>query len=159
MNVMMMPRPPHWITVTQGIGPTVVAIVIGAIAAGIAYRQWQTAHQKLMVDMFDRRIEFFNATLDLVKGYLVRRNVDEAVFGLSDIKMRSRYLFGPRVQLFFDELIADVQNADFLNADGDGEAEQSLAASARLRDFHQRAFPAFGPYLYLANVAADLPRR
>jgi hypothetical protein len=46
----------------QAVGPTVVAIIAGFIAGYIALRQWRTAHDKLRLDMFDRRIAVYDAT-------------------------------------------------------------------------------------------------
>lgn len=154
MNYVMMPRPPHWITVVQGLGPTVVSVVIGLVAAGLAYRQWKTAHQKLVVDMFDRRFAFMGEMQGLVKGYLVRRDIDDAVSSLRDLQQRSRYLFGADVTAFFEEIISDINRANILEAANDEQAERSVAASARLLEFHLRAYTVFGPYMSLAKITA-----
>jgi hypothetical protein len=54
------------VQIIQALGPTIVAIVVGLIAAYIAYRQWKTSHDKLRFDLFDRRLSVYEATRRLI---------------------------------------------------------------------------------------------
>jgi hypothetical protein len=56
---------PLWVLYVQALGPTVS--VIAALTAGyIALRQWWTAHDRLRVDMYERRSSVYEATKRLL---------------------------------------------------------------------------------------------
>jgi hypothetical protein len=57
---------PGWLQYIQALGPTIVAIVVGAIAAYIAYRQWLTAHYRLRFDVYEKRFAAYDATRSLI---------------------------------------------------------------------------------------------
>ena len=45
---------------------TLSVLVIGGIGAYIAWRQWRTAHDKLKLDLFDRRLTAYRKLTDAV---------------------------------------------------------------------------------------------
>jgi hypothetical protein len=55
-----------WPELVRGMPTALAALVIGLIAAGIAYRQYQVAHAKLNLDLFEHR----NALHEVIWGYL-----------------------------------------------------------------------------------------
>jgi len=57
---------PYVVQLIQALGPTLVAIAVGSVAAYIGRRQWQTASHRLRLDMFDRRYAIYNATKLLI---------------------------------------------------------------------------------------------
>jgi hypothetical protein len=58
---------PWQLQYAQALGPTVVALIVGALATWIAYQQWATARNKLRYDLFDRRLEVYLAVHALVE--------------------------------------------------------------------------------------------
>jgi len=56
---------PACIQYIQALGPTVVAVVVGTIAAYIAWRQWRTAHDRLRFDLYEKRFAVYEATKKL----------------------------------------------------------------------------------------------
>jgi hypothetical protein len=57
---------PEWERHVQALGPIVVAVIAALIAAYIALRQWWTAHDRLRLDMYERRFAIYDATKTLV---------------------------------------------------------------------------------------------
>jgi len=50
----------------KGLPAAFIALVIGAIAAIIAYRQYQVAHAKLKLDLFEMRFAIFSRTWEIL---------------------------------------------------------------------------------------------
>ena len=97
---------PHWTAYVQALGTPIVAIIAGGIASAIAYRQWQTAKAKVALDLFDKRLEAYEAVSDAVyeviqvgpsniDGKITRRYAE----GLS----KAKFLFGEEVYEFLDQ--------------------------------------------------------
>jgi hypothetical protein len=53
---------PYCVQLVQALGPTVVAVIAAFIAGYIAWRQWRTAHDKLSLDLFEKRFAVYEAT-------------------------------------------------------------------------------------------------
>jgi hypothetical protein len=65
----LMPMPsqlPFWLQYVQALGPTTVAVVVGAVAAYIAWRQWRTANDRLRFDLFEKRAAVYEAIGHLI---------------------------------------------------------------------------------------------
>jgi hypothetical protein len=60
---------PTWFDITQG----GIAIVLAIFIAFVAFRQWQTARNKLKLDLFDRRWRIYDGTRDAI-AYTLREN-------------------------------------------------------------------------------------
>jgi hypothetical protein len=63
MAVSQLPICVQWI---QALGPTIVTIVVGAIAGSIAWRQWSTSHDRLRLDMYEKRFAVYSAARKLI---------------------------------------------------------------------------------------------
>ena len=62
---------PFWLLVAQALSVPIVAATAAALAAWIGHRQWRTSHQKLLLDLFDKRWEVANEIRTLM-GQLPR---------------------------------------------------------------------------------------
>jgi len=47
------------------LGPSVIAVIAALVAGYIALRQWQTAHYRLRLDMYDKRFVVYEAVKSL----------------------------------------------------------------------------------------------
>jgi hypothetical protein len=56
-----------WLKEIPGIAGIVSSTVIAAIVAYIAYKQYRIEHQKLKLDLYDRRLKVYSATVDLIR--------------------------------------------------------------------------------------------
>jgi hypothetical protein len=69
---MVYPVPP-WILILSGLLTPVIAL----IAAYVAWRQWQTAKDRLRLDLFDRRLAIYNAAFDFIRSISLSGGVDQ----------------------------------------------------------------------------------
>ena len=106
-------NPPAWV----GILTAFLTPLIAVIVAYIAYRQWRTAHNRLKLDLFDRRLAIHSAARELiatVTSYGRIENKDTFAF-LSGIQ-QARWLLNKRiVQYLEQELWPRVTKLEELN--------------------------------------------
>jgi hypothetical protein len=79
--------------------------VLGAVAAFIAWRQWRTSHDRLVLDLFERRFQVFQ---ELTRAILIATNKPNAeINDLSNFDVateKARFLFGPEVHSYLIEV-------------------------------------------------------
>ena len=76
-----------------------VTAFIAAVVAFIAFLQWQTAREKVLLDLFDKRF----AVYEELRAAVGQRHDQAAYFDFLRAALRARFLFGPKVQTFLDE--------------------------------------------------------
>jgi len=82
---------PLWVQWIQ-VGAT---IFIALAATRIAYGQWQTAHQRVLLDLFERRMAMYEAMRDVVAGVLQTGRADhETYFRFLRATDRPHLVFG-----------------------------------------------------------------
>lgn len=82
-----------WMQIAQ----LATTVVIGLIAALIAWRQWRTARDKLKLDLFDRRLAVFMDVRKVVSEVTQIGKFSD--LGLpNEIWSRSQFLFGPEIR-------------------------------------------------------------
>lgn len=101
--------------------PPVVAatatIVIGLIAASIAFRQYQIAHAKFKLDLFEKRFAIYKATVDLI-AEMAQDSVNirwtityDRIREYEKIAAHAQLLFGDDVMSFINnEVVARAKN-------------------------------------------------
>lgn len=92
----------------KGLPAAFVALVIGLIAALIAYRQMKIADEqrrvaadKLSFDLFKERYQVFETTREALLHFV---GLPGGSFPLKDASHRARFLFGPEIYKYLDEL-------------------------------------------------------
>lgn len=96
---------PLWAEYVKALGAPIVALIAACIAGGIAYRQWKTARNKLKLDLFEKRLQIYNAAAVVVElinnPYAPDRDyLDESTGKFSG----ARWLFGRKVELYLNSL-------------------------------------------------------
>ena len=86
-------------TPMQLLGP-LATVLVGCLVAFIAWQQWQVAHAKLRLDLFDRRYKIYDATRKFVAGI-----VSEATF--SDAQLFTFYAGTSDAEFLFGSDIVD----------------------------------------------------
>jgi hypothetical protein len=81
-----------------------VAVFIAAIVAFIAFLQWQTAREKVLLDLFDKRF----AVYDELRAAVAQRHEPTASSDFARAASRAQFLFGPKVQTFLEEIQQDL---------------------------------------------------
>jgi hypothetical protein len=124
----------------KGLPAAFVALVIGLVAAGIAWRQYRVAKAKLNLDLFDKRYAVFLETWKILSAVSIEGPQQE--HGLftpfNNFIPQAAFLFGDDIEAY---LHLAVKNwTDFLAAqalaDG-GQGEARLKAIARRAELEQ----------------------
>jgi hypothetical protein len=85
-----------------------VTAFIAAIVAVIAFLQWQTAREKVLLDLFDKRFAVYDE-LRAVVGRRHTTGIDQtAIFDFKRAASRAQFLFSSEVQTFLKEREADL---------------------------------------------------
>lgn len=94
---------PTWIQVLQALLTPAIGLGVGVIA----FLQWRTAHQKVILDLFDRRLRVYETTINAVLGYIHRHDGFDGNRVLSDLRRsytEARFLFGDEVAERIEDL-------------------------------------------------------
>jgi hypothetical protein len=102
-----MENAPNWAQILTAFS----TLGLGSLAAVIAYMQWRTNHQKVVLDLFDRRYKIYEKIVAIVYNHLKKRMDDEghaleALTQLGDVKAEATLLFGNNIIL----KIINIQN-------------------------------------------------
>jgi hypothetical protein len=86
---------PYWIQVFQGL----LTPAIAAIAVMIALFQWRTAQQKVVLDLFDRRMETYTALRTVAAKVMASSGAAtlQTSFEFLQALDRAEFLFGNKV--------------------------------------------------------------
>jgi hypothetical protein len=142
------------------IGP-IATLIVGLIVAYIAWQQWQVAHAKLRLDLFDRRYKVYDATRQFL-GCIIR----EATFSDSELFIfyagtsDAEFLFDAEVVAYLKEIAKRaldmrLQHTLYQRAEGEArttmiqkEHDQLLWLSHQITDMTAT----FTPYLGFSNI-------
>jgi hypothetical protein len=117
---------PYSIQIIQALGPTVAAVIIGLVAAYVAYQQWRTAHARLKLDLFNQRFEIFQVLDEINRAW---RGTKEGEWVAEYIgRMRAaterlrkfRLLFPTRIGASVDDLVSTWNDFTAAKAEEDG---------------------------------------
>src|ERR1017187_4100089 len=96
---------PLWVDIVVKITPAFITLVVGSFAGYVAYRQSKTNEDKLRLDLFSKRLEAFEKLQEFFTRLLRDGQVtDEALATLAEARYKSRFLFRPEIEKYFDEL-------------------------------------------------------
>jgi hypothetical protein len=85
-------------------------LVVGAIAASIAYRQWVTAHTKLQLELYDKRQPIYLATKNALfsVGEGDSGLVAQVLHDFRGALLHAPFLYGPDVRDLMGQLSDDI---------------------------------------------------
>ena len=93
-------RLPIWVQWTQFIATLFVAL----FAANIAYRQWRTSHERVILDLFERRMAIYESVRAVIAEITREGTADgSSVFRYVKAADRLGLLFGVEVLSYSDE--------------------------------------------------------
>lgn len=85
--------------------PTLLAtIVIGGIAAYIAYQQWKVSRAKLQLDLFEKRFAIFDATWTELSRAIQDRWQEFATPQFTNLIPQAEFLFSPEISNYMREI-------------------------------------------------------
>ena len=138
--------------------PLILAAV-AILGVLIAYFQWRTAHQRVVLDLFDRRLRIFelagNACGNIISS---GKATVEALRQLHEAKGNARFLFGDDVNSYLKDRITDfaflISFTDEVIRDSP-EQQQSILidkkykAMTKIAEYQNEAPAIFAPYMRL----------
>jgi hypothetical protein len=138
--------------------PWIIAAV-AAFAALIAYFQWRTAHQRVVLDLFDRRLQTFELAEQSCTSIVssIKPSMED-LRHLHQAKGKARFLFGDDVNAYLKERIADcallmAHTDEVINEYAEPKRgvliDKKFGALTRIADFQNAAPPIFAPYMRL----------
>lgn len=165
----MTPTVPIWLEYVKTIGPLVVALIAGGIASVIAHRQWETAKAKVVLDLFERRLEVYNLVSDAV--FLIIQesedNIDHRMMGPFAVGLRkAKFLFGKEIYNYLEHIwlvmvqarsVSRRQRAE-CGGDIDPQLGKADALMAEISAFHNRFDEMVAPYMRMDQKLSSRKR-
>lgn len=148
-----------------------VAIITGSVVGFIAWRQWNTAKDKLALDLFDRRFAAFKAFGDEVSNVMagIIENVKAAkaansaipYWGFSQLWTTHRelyFLFGQEVLDIASDTTTSLQTF-YKSLQADGSAEERDQIGREVVNNQARLLKAVEPYMMMNKIAVNRPSK
>ena len=145
-----MPQIPVWL---QFLSSLATLLVAGAVAY-VAWRQWRTAREKLVLDLFEKRLAVYEKVMEAAQK--VRgpgRPADNEPFRLlHSARAEAEFLFGPEISEYIRQLIEHTANL--------GLAHTMMEAQRQGQSADGRDYPQLAHDTLLAIVQAEttMPR-
>jgi len=96
---------PLWVDIAVKLTPAFITLVVGLIASFVAYLQYKTNRDKLRLDLFSKRLEAFEKLQEYLVAVMREGRVeDKSLSILAEARYKSRFLFGPEIEKYFEEL-------------------------------------------------------
>jgi hypothetical protein len=142
-------------------------IAVAEIQADVAKRNWQTANERIVLDLFERRIAIFEGIRGVVAKVLsTGRPDDETYFEFVKAIDKATYFFGPEVADYLEELrllIIDLQLdanviSDNRNPDRSEHIKGKTERMKKLSKFYETTKVLFGPYIQAHQKIEGEPR-
>ncbi|MBI3702803.1 MAG: hypothetical protein HY244_02875 [Rhizobiales bacterium] len=123
---------PSTIALLEKFTPAFIVLVAALIASFIAWRQWQTAHYRLLLDMLDRWFAIYVLLLDAICAALSQTSDSEDHFSrLVALRDQQKFIFGPDVSNFITEAIDEIAHLNSSQQAVEQLAEDGYAAEDR----------------------------
>jgi hypothetical protein len=143
---------PTWVQYLSALSTPAIALMV----AMIAFAQWRTARQRMILDLFERRMNIIDllsriASAILFEGTLRNEDVD----GFLRATRGDKFLFGPKVTTYLSETyrrLVNLQAYESAMEGAQGEqrkqlSEKCLAIRNELSRFHQTFHTLVAPYV------------
>jgi hypothetical protein len=139
---------PVWLFASQA----ALTVMLGAVVAAAAWRQWRTAHDKALLDVFEKRFALYRQLKEVLGTAFSDAGASRLLpfFGNRD---EFRMLFGDDAVDFERECQIVIGELELLQArlrqssTDEAARRAERAAVARLSDLMARTETAFSPYL------------
>ena len=90
-----------------------LGVFIAAVVAVIAFLQWNTAREKVLLDLFDKRFAVYDELRGVV-GRHIRTGIGQGdIFVFARAASRAQFLFGAEVQAFLEARRIDLGRSMF----------------------------------------------
>lgn len=148
---------PLWVQYLQALLAPTIALAVSFIA----YRQWRTAHSKIVLDLFEKRLEVYQKVRQAVSVVNTTGKISrEAEVNLLEAINASEFLFGNDVRKYLDEMwtrFLKLNAANSMLKDGptpevrrtNAEAQSRLFSDITM--FYYEGSDIFAPYMRMEH--------
>lgn len=91
-------------TITE-ILKAITPLAIAAFVAWIAFQQWQTAHRKLRLDLYDRRFRVIDKASRIILNVVIDFDNFKQLAELMEIRDAAYFLFDPPIFYILDDVV------------------------------------------------------
>jgi hypothetical protein len=133
---------PAWVQYLSALGPLVVALIV----AFIGFLQWRTAHQNVVLQLFQRRVAKVDELRGAVREIRAKAKVQNGESNqFHEATRGAEFLFGSELITYLDriyEVVLDLHvcDAELQTADGD-EGSELVKKRRQLRNELDAFFP------------------
>jgi len=94
--------PTHWTAYLAAISTPLIAMLAGGFGGYVAWRQWRTAQDRLRLDLFEKRLAIYTATMKFLASILTSGRVDRDEEHLWSIAVReAKWLLNRDLEVYF----------------------------------------------------------
>ncbi len=136
-------------------------LVLGVVAAYIAWRQWRTSRDRLVFDLFERRFQSFQDLTRTISEAFQQGRAELNDLAKFDVAAeKARFLFGPEVHLYLRDVRSHLINVitkergirDLPNGPQRTKYEDELEAGLNtMNEFYGKLAELVTPYLRMAT--------
>ena len=154
---------PIGIQYVQALGPTVVALVIGIVAASLTWGQWKATRDKLRLDLFEKRYVIYDETQKVLATTLLNGTVTYDEITAYHRKTKgTEFLFEFEVEAYLDELRKHLNQLAYLErsiaSNGDTNRSKHIEEARQIKDLLEKAVMGgvrskFMKYLHFGHLA------
>jgi hypothetical protein len=155
---------PYWMLMLQALAVPAIAL----LAAVIGYFQWRTAQQKVVLDLFDRRMETYTKLREVVGRINGSSSAatTEASFEFLQAVDRAEFLFGPEVVSHLKKIDDGINEIRIALAerknlgpgpDQKANVAQESAARSVVASFYTTFQPLIRPYVRMHQKLSWFP--
>ncbi|NRF12276.1 hypothetical protein [Agrobacterium pusense] len=137
--------------------------IISGLVLVVAFMQWRTAHQKVMLDLFDRRLEIYRQVWEAV-GSVVRsgRGDSKSELAIMQAADKAMFLFGRDVSDYLKDLSETLRKLEWANRQIDDEPTQigfdrKSELFRKVVGFYEDGAQVFHPYMRMDQKRVRTP--
>jgi hypothetical protein len=143
---------PIWMQYLSALSTPAIALMI----AMIAFAQWRTARQRMILDLFQRRMDVIDLVSRIASTVLIEGDLhNEDVDGFLRATRGDKFLFGPEVSTYLSETyrrLLELHACERVMERGQGEQGRELgdkrqAIRNELNRFHETFHTLVAPYV------------
>ncbi|NRP19911.1 hypothetical protein LPJGGPFB_03169 [Ensifer adhaerens] len=136
--------------------------MISGLVFVVAYLQWRTAHQKVVLDLFDRRLAIYEKLRQSMRIINQTGKVsDEADRLLLEAESEAAFLFGPDIQEYFRDLWMLYVQSRLITRDNGYLSQDAVEQSRKLMktvgEFYNSGHYRFGRYMRMDQMLVPTP--
>jgi hypothetical protein len=140
--------------IAYGLGQSQIAVA--KTQADIAERNWKTSNEKIVLDLFDKRLSIFEEIRSIV-GEVIREGTapDELLFRYYKAIDRVPYFFGEEVQKYVEQIRLHIIDLNLANTMMKNQSDPDRPQWIKRRkseflavtNFYRESGPLFAPYM------------